>query len=138
MQETFCKLFEQSAIPNQLGGWLFRVALNVARESHRKDRRRVAREQTTFRKVYHRDLPSQRIEQQDQQQAIQNAVMKLELEYREIVIARLWGDLTWPEVSILLQKPQTTLHRKFHEALELLRNELQSESKEPIPCNKRI
>jgi len=48
----------------------------------------------------------------------------LPMEQREIVIPRIWGGLTFDEIAALTGDSRTTVHRRYGEALETLREKL--------------
>jgi RNA polymerase sigma-70 factor (ECF subfamily) len=44
---------------------------------------------------------------------------------REVVVARIWGGLTFDEIAALVGEPRTTVYRRYGEALEVLREKLE-------------
>jgi RNA polymerase sigma-70 factor (ECF subfamily) len=50
--------------------------------------------------------------------------MPLPPEQREVVIARIWGGLTFDEIAALVRDSRTTVHRRYNEALATLRERL--------------
>jgi len=49
----------------------------------------------------------------------------LPMEQREVVIARIWGGLTFDEIAALTGDSRTTVFRRYGEALEVLREKLE-------------
>jgi RNA polymerase sigma-70 factor (ECF subfamily) len=60
-------------------------------------------------------------------------MQKLPEVQRQIVTARIWGDLTFDQVAEIVERPTTTVFRLFREAIETLRLEMNiSEQKRPL------
>lgn len=90
VQEAFCRLAQQTRPPERTAPWLFSVALNLVREEARRTKRRQQRESVVARTENHNASASQSLEDAE----LRNAVDTLSEELREIVIARVWGELT--------------------------------------------
>lgn len=120
VQETFCRLACQDRPPERMAAWLFQVAINLCHEEARRNRRRIFREQS---KAVREALPCP-LNAQTARIEVRDAVERLPSGLREIVIARLWGELTLQETAQLLELSTTTVHRRYAEALAQLRVEL--------------
>ena len=56
---------------------------------------------------------------------------ELELETREVIVARLWGGLTFDEIARLQGCSLTTAHRRYQAGLSRLQERLECPSREP-------
>lgn len=117
VQETFCRLACLDKEPERMAAWLFSVALNLCREEVRRTNRRIQREQSraareAVAETAHRDVVHQEVRE---------AIEKLTAEQRDLIVARLWGELTLQECAELLHLSTTTAHRRYQEALGQLR-----------------
>ncbi len=52
----------------------------------------------------------------------------LPIEFREIVVAHVWGELTFEQIGELTGVSSSTAHRRYQEALTMLRERLD------VPC----
>ena len=120
VQEAFCRLVQQSKIPERIAPWLFHVAINLVREESRRTKRRQFRESVVAKAEQHFFSVSQSLEEED----LRKAVDSLTDELREIVIARVWGELTLAEISSITGQSIATVHRRYEQALHQLRSQL--------------
>ncbi|MCY2983667.1 MAG: sigma-70 family RNA polymerase sigma factor [Planctomycetota bacterium] len=120
VQEAFCRLAQQTRPPERTAPWLFAVAMNLVREEARRTKRRQQRESVVAKTENHNVSASQSLEDAE----LRNAVDTLSEELREIVIARVWGELTLAEISNITGHSIATTHRRFEQALSQLRNQL--------------
>lgn len=116
LQETFCKLIEQNRMPDRPAAWLFQVAANLLYQETRRNRRRKSREQHAANKES-LHLP---IDQNLLQQDMQVALTKLPEDLRDIVLLKIWGELTFAEIAKSTHVSTATAQRKYVEALSQL------------------
>jgi RNA polymerase sigma factor (sigma-70 family) len=127
VQEAFCRLAILKHPPDHPVAWLYRVVRNLAESDRLASRRRNAREEAVAAtEQYHTDV----YVQFEQDEAVK-AVWELESHWREVVTARIWGELTFEEIGQLCDISTATASRRFREALEQLRTKLES----PCPTN---
>jgi RNA polymerase sigma factor (sigma-70 family) len=131
VQEAFVQLIRQPQLPENVRAWLYRVVRNTAgtmfrRLRHRSLKQRVARhpENTWF---------DPRPEDMMDAQYAQDLLGALPRQQREIVVMRIWGQMTLKEISDLVQKPVSSIHRLYEMALETLRTKW-----EATPCAKNL
>ena len=130
VQETFRRLMQQKPLPERVGAWLFHVAANLAKEEVRRSRRREHREARVASSESVKAAGFARVEQDE----VRELVEALPQQLREVVIARLWGELTWAEIAELLQTPQTSLYRRYEEALAALKEKLEPNQQRGGAC----
>jgi RNA polymerase sigma-70 factor (ECF subfamily) len=127
VQEAFCRLAILEPPPDNPVAWLYRVCRNLANNQRLADARRRGREQASARKEAAPDRTSDSLEVAEAVAAVEDLVPEL----REVLVARVWGQLSLAEVAELCGISTTTAFRRYEEALRTLRNKLES------PANKR-
>lgn len=126
VQEAFTKLATQDPEPDNPAAWLYQVSRNVALKRRLSDRRRRDRELANAQPEV-AAAPADPLEIAD----LQAAVAALADELREVLVARIWGQLTLEEIGQICGISTATVYRRYREALEALRTKI-----EP-PCETR-
>ena len=122
VQEAFLQLVRQRSLPTNPVAWLYRVVRNRAASAARADGRRRRREQTIAAISASWFLPTER--NALDAAAAADALRSLPDDEREVVIARIWGGLTFEEIAEVAEISSSTAHRRYEAALELLRERL--------------
>ena len=118
----FWSLMREPDVPENVVGWLYRVvrnrALNAARSSGRRQRHEAA--------AAHRTEPWLVCCEGDRLDAAAaaRALEELPDQQREVIIARLWGGLSFEEIARLTGSPVSTAHRWYQRGLAALRERL--------------
>ncbi len=122
VQEAFLKLVAQKTPPVNPVSWLYRVVRNAALSAARAAKRRqrheaiaAARTPAWFAMTDGVDLDSQ---------TATAALQALPLEQREIIVAHLWGRLTFEQIAELTGRSSSTAHRWYLAGLSALRERL--------------
>ena len=129
VQEAFVKLAGQRTQPAQVLPWLYRVVRNGALSAARAERRRRQHEARAAAHTPAWFLPSEG-EGLDAETAAA-ALQTLPLEQREVVVARLWGGLTFEQIAAVTGLSTSAAHRHYHAGLDSLRERLR------LPCPNR-
>ena len=120
VQAAFLKLARQAAVPDRLIPWLYRVVRNGAIDAGRAERRRQK-----YEAMAAADAPTWFVPPEDpaglDAEAATAALAALPTETREIVVAHLWGGLTFEQVAVLVGGSASTCYRRYAAALETLR-----------------
>ncbi len=124
VQEAFCRLAVQEPPPNNPVAWLYSVSRNLAEKQRRTDKRRHLREQAYAQRKETPREPADRVEVQETLAAVE----ALPLELRDILVARVWGQLTLEETAQLCGLSTATTFRRYQTALQTLRAKLASNS----------
>jgi RNA polymerase sigma-70 factor (ECF subfamily) len=128
VQEAFVKLAARAAPPEPALPWLYRVVRNGAISARRSEERRrrhearAARQTTWFTPAQGDGLDAV---------VVTAALEGLPIEQREVLVARLWGGLTFEEVAVLTDQSTSSAHRQYHAGLNSLRERLR------VPCPNR-
>ncbi len=128
VQEAFLKLVRQGPAGDPLP-WLYRVVRNAAVSAGRSDRRRrhhetaaAARAPAWFAAADVAGLDAD---------AATAALASLPLEQREVIVAHLWGGLTFDQIGEVAGCSASTAHRRYAAGLSALRERL------GVPCPSR-
>jgi RNA polymerase sigma-70 factor (ECF subfamily) len=120
VQEAFVKLAQQDPPPQQPLAWLYRVVRNGALAAGRQGARRRQREEQASTPEAWFARVDERI---DARVAVQ-ALAQLPLEQREVIVARLWGGLTFEEIAPLAGCSLATAQRRYQVGLRALQERL--------------
>jgi RNA polymerase sigma-70 factor (ECF subfamily) len=121
VQEALVRLAGQRPPPNQPAAWLFQAVRNGAISAGRSESRRrkretdVARERTWFLPTEDKSLDAT---------AATEALAGLPLETREVIVAHLWGELTFDEIAKMTGQSKSAAHRLYQDGLSKIRERL--------------
>ena len=124
VQDVFIRLMSQSREPDNAQAWLFRSVRNAAISATRSQRSRRFREQKVAADEpdWFEKHPGDLLDAS----AAEAALAKLPQEQREVIVLRIWGQLTLAEIAQIVEKPVSSVHGTYHSALSALRHELES------------
>ena len=127
VQEAFVQLLRQPRAPQNVRAWLYRVVRNTASSMFRRLRHRTLK-QRMARHPEPQWFDARSDDKMDAQhaQCLLEALPRIQ---REIVVMRIWGQMTLKEISDLVHRPVSSVHRQYEAALETLR-----EKWEVAPC----
>ena len=125
VQSAFLKLVRQSAPPDNLLPWLYRVVRNGAIDAGRSARRRQKYEGRAAEYAPQWFIPNEDPTGLDARAAAA-ALAELPLEIREIMVAHLWGGLTFEQIADTVGGSASTAYRRYALGLDLLRAQLGS------------
>lgn len=120
VQEAFVKLAAQRAAPDQPVAWLYAVvrnaAIGAARSFWRRRKReaRIAPSEAVFASA------DERIDAREAARLLED----LDPESRAVVVARIWGGLTFDEIARAQGLSLTTAHRRYRDALARLQERM--------------
>ncbi|MBI2805088.1 MAG: sigma-70 family RNA polymerase sigma factor [Planctomycetes bacterium] len=126
VQDAFLKLISVRQAPHKIVGWLYRVVRNGAIDAARTDRNRQRREAAALPPA--RWFIEVEVDGLDAEAAVA-AMQRLPIEQREVIVARLWGGLTFEEIAEVADCSASTAFRWFSAGIDALRQEL------GLPCS---
>lgn len=126
VQEAFVKLAARWPAPNDPVAWLFQVVRNGALTAARAERRRRRHETDAAARRPSWFAPAENAAVDGDAAAA--ALETLPVEEREVVVAHLWGGLTFEQIARLAGVSSSTAHRRYLSALSALRERLH------VPC----
>jgi RNA polymerase sigma-70 factor (ECF subfamily) len=104
---------------------LFTAVKRAAQDLQRADARRAARETKAAESLYETDsMFSRNGHDSDRTRLLEDAVRSLPEDQREVVVLKLWSDLTFKEIAAALDIPQNTAASRYRYALETLRRRI--------------
>ncbi len=122
VQEAFIKLVRQSKPPMNPLPWLYRVVRNGALTALRTERRRRQHEAVAANRNPGWFIPTEAPGLDGVQAAA--ALEALPVEQREVIVARLWGGLTFEQIADLAGASSSSVHRWYVAGLANLRERL--------------
>jgi RNA polymerase sigma-70 factor (ECF subfamily) len=122
VQEAFVKLAAQPSCPSNVAGWLYRVVRNGALSVARAERRRRRHEAIAARHAPTWFTPAETVGLDARAAAA--ALGELPIDLREILVAHLWGGLTFEQIGALAGMSSSTAHRRYLAGLAALRERL--------------
>ncbi len=122
VQEALIQLAGLQDAPDDAVAWLYRVVRNKAISASRSARRRKHREAEAAkqRRSWFESSPADAIDAR----AATDALASLPDQQREVVVARLWGKLSFEQIGRLIGTSDSTAHRRYQSALSSLRKKL--------------
>jgi RNA polymerase sigma-70 factor (ECF subfamily) len=126
VQEAFIQLARQDPPPQIPVAWLYLAARRRAMNQARSEQRRARHQRLAGQ---HREVsylpPGEGPGEQLDVPALLDQLPDLE---REIVIARIWGELSFAQIAELVHQPLSTVHRRYQKALTELERILNATS----------
>jgi RNA polymerase sigma-70 factor (ECF subfamily) len=119
VQEAFMKLMKQKVFPDNPAAWLYTTVRNLSNNELRSQKRRKRREFDVQERKGLFDVPN--TEQKEEIEHLIDALESLDLEYREVIVAKIWGGLTFEEIAEMTGSSRSSVHRKYQEAIKLLK-----------------
>lgn len=118
VQQTFIKLASLDEPPGNVAAWLYTVSRNEARNETLYAQRRQRRQ--------HRAAGQERVSDESvwasaEASELAETLSQLPDDLRQVVVAKIWGDLTFDEIANLLGCSKATVWRRYEAALNLLR-----------------
>jgi RNA polymerase sigma factor (sigma-70 family) len=130
VQTAFLKLIRLPIPPENPAPWLYAVVRNAARDSQRAERRRAKYETRRAEQVVSWFAPSEDLTGLDGETATL-ALASLPDENREIVIAHLWGGLTFEQIATTVGGSASTVYRRYTAGIAQLREKLGATCQNP-------
>lgn len=119
VQQAFIQLAQEDPVPVNCVAWLFQVSKRFSINQNKSGRKRQLREKTV--------AESRLLNQQTRATAefdLQDSLAQLDDSQREIIVARIWGGLTFDEIGGLLQLSTSTVWRSYHDGIDRLKHVL--------------
>ena len=123
VQEAFVKLLTVTPRPGDIRPWLFRVVRNAALNEirRRSTRDRHAELIAANKPKWFGDSMGEQLDAQDAQLALG----QLMTEQSELIVMRIWGQMTYQQMAGVTGAAVSTVYGRYCEALELLRKKME-------------
>jgi len=122
VQEAFLKLLSQNRRPDNVRAWLFRTVRNAALTELRRRRTRIKHAEGIAANRPEWFQP--RLEDALDAQAAQEALSQLPPEQSELVVMRVWGQMTYEQMAEVAGEPLSTVRGRYVAAIESLRRKM--------------
>ena len=126
VQDAFIKLLKQRRCPDNVRAWLFRVVRNASISIVRRlqQRRRAGRKLLDREVMWFESRPDDLIDARQAQDMLQTLPSHL----CEIVLLRIWGQMSLKEIAQVMNKSIPWIHNEYKTALEMIRKNLEHSS----------
>lgn len=125
VQDAFIKLLKQRRCPENVRAWLFRVVRNSSISVVRRLQRREAGKKFLRREsLWFESRPDDLIDAR----LAQDVMQTLPAQLREIVLLRIWGQMSLREIAQIVNKSIPSIHNNYKMALEMIRKKLEHSS----------
>jgi RNA polymerase sigma-70 factor (ECF subfamily) len=126
VQEAFLKLSTRPDPPPHTVPWLYAVVRNLAISAARSDRRRRQHEARAAAQAPAWFAPPDGTGLDAE--TVTATLQSLPLEEREVIVAHVWGGLTFEQIAPLIGASAATAYRRYAAGLAALRQKLR------VPC----
>lgn len=122
VQEAFLELARLAEPPRQPAAWLFRVVRNRAISAARSRARRTRheREAAHQRRTWFAPPAGDGLDDAE----LTSGLRRIDDQLREVVVARIWGGLTFAQIADVVGVSSSAAHRRYEAGLDALRKEL--------------
>ncbi len=117
VQKAFIALSAESVVPRNPAAWLYKTSRNLAINERKQRQRRQRRHEIAARPE---EQPCD-VWRSSQAAELAEKLNRLSEESREIVVARIWGGLSFEEIAQVVQTSRVTVWRRYNSALQSLR-----------------
>jgi RNA polymerase sigma factor (sigma-70 family) len=124
VQEVFLRLFGQKAEPDSVKAWLFTAVRNASISGLRSHLRRKRRERDRGANQREWFLPN--ADDLIDAKSAQAALADIDPAVREIVVLRIWGQMTLRQISEITDTSPATALRRYRDGLAAIRKRLES------------
>ena len=120
VQQAFCNLCALQFRPDDAVAWMFKATRNTAISIRRAEMMRTKRENSTAVTNWFEPDTENRLDGE----TVTEKLKELPPELGEVVIARIWGGLTFEQIAAATGCSKTTAHRLYNEAVAALQKRL--------------
>ncbi|WP_442507679.1 RNA polymerase sigma factor [Novipirellula sp. SH528] len=122
VQEALIELVKQTMLPNDPVAWLYTTVRRRAINLERADSRRRKHQTEAGQEQESWFIPAEN--DYDDAADCERMLTQLPEQDREIVVARIWGDLSFAQIAELVSLPLSTVYRRYQQALLTLKQSI--------------
>lgn len=125
-QEVFLRVYEHRLRYRETGtfsAWLYRIALNVARDALRR-RRKEPRDLGDVEPAAAEPSPEATCEQAERGRLVAQSIAALPEPLRVVLVLRHYEEMSFEQIARMLGEPASTIKSRFQVALQRLRERL--------------
>jgi RNA polymerase sigma-70 factor (ECF subfamily) len=127
VQEAFVRFWRSRDRVADPAAYLYACVKSCALDWRRGRERRARREETTARPEAETWFTGS-LEQQERRATIEAALLRLPENQREVLVMRIWGGLSFPQIAVALGTSADTVASRYRYALARLRKQLAEEA----------
>lgn len=126
VQEAFVRFWRhQRQLPGEPMALLVTSVRRAAFDLARREGRRAVREERALGGAEHGEsVFAAPLEGEDRREAVEAALCRLPDEQREVLVLKIWGELTFEQIAAQLEIPSNTAASRYRYALAALRQQL--------------
>jgi len=128
VQEGFVRFWRSRAQAEDDRAYLYACVRSAALDQARGGRRRELREQSAASERPPALLACT-VEREERRQRVEEAMAALPANQREVLVLKIWGDLTFKQIAALYEIPIDTTASRYRYALDALRRRLGEENR---------
>ncbi len=128
IQNAFLRFWRSRSNANDQRAYLFACVKTAALDWQRGNQRRIHREESAARPEAEEPLFRTSLEQKERSAVIESALWQLPEDQRQVLILKIWGSLTFPQIAQTLEIPANTAASRYRYALDKLREVLAQET----------
>ncbi|MEM8733219.1 MAG: RNA polymerase sigma factor [Planctomycetota bacterium] len=136
VQEAFVELFRTQTPPDSPRAWLYTTTRRRAQNIARSDQRRRKHHEQADRERRQSESDEMWFQATDTSLVaveVAEALEHLPNDQRELLVARVWGELSFDELASLMQCSVSSAHRRYRAALASLKQILTHQQDSPPP-----
>jgi len=126
-QDAFVRFWRKRQSVRDPVTYLYRCVRTTAINWHRSHDRRQHHEACN-RPDREPDSPGAAVEQSERQMCIQRAVAELPADQREVIMMKIWGEMTFSRIGKVMSLPRSTAHATYRTAMNRLYEKLSRET----------
>ena len=127
VQDAFIRFWRSRERVSEPAGYLFACVKHAALDAQRTRRRQLRREEAAARPEAE-PLFAVALEQDERRARIEAALRSLPASQAEVLVLRIWGELTFAQIAAALEVPENTAASRYRYALTRLREQLAEET----------
>lgn len=125
-QDAFMKFWRNREGVRDPVPYLYRCVRTTAMNWGRSRERRTRHEKHGHTRQEH-DRPDAAVEQSDCHARIHQAVSQLPADQREVVVMKIWGEMTFEQIGSVMSVPRSSAHATYQTAMKALQGRLGEE-----------
>ena len=108
----------------RFSSWVYRIASNVCLTRLRAAPRNLERVHPSAEPVDERGGPEERLRDEERRHRVRSALGTLRPDHRIVVELKVYQELTFDRIAVLIDVPESTVKARFYAALQTLRHRL--------------
>lgn len=127
LQEAFVRFWQSRRSPEDPRPYLFACVRNCGIDGARARGARKKHERLAGTRQQHEVWFEARLERKETYETVQSALSRLPAEQREVVVLKIWGELTFEQIGRTMESSPNTAASRYRYALENLQRDLEWE-----------